>query len=38
MFAVANLRDREMEDHMESILTFLHENKCVPELNIDKNA
>jgi hypothetical protein len=27
MFAVANLRDREMEDHMESILAFLHENK-----------
>jgi hypothetical protein len=27
MFAVANLRDREMEDHMESILAFLIENK-----------
>ena len=31
MFAVSNVRDREIEDHMESILSFLHENKSVYE-------
>jgi hypothetical protein len=29
MFAVANQRAREMEDHIDSIFTFLHENKLV---------
>ena len=28
IFAVANMRDREMEDHMESVVAFLQENKC----------
>ena len=31
MFAVANLRDRELEDHMDSVLMFLQENKWVDQ-------
>ena len=27
-YAVANQRAREMEDHIDSIFTFLQENKC----------
>jgi hypothetical protein len=29
MFAVANQRDRMMEDHIDSIFSFLQENKSV---------
>ena len=29
IFAVANMRDRGLEDLMESVLTFLGENKSV---------